>query len=176
MAAKLIAERGMDGLTIRSVAKAAGVSTGVVSHYFSDKRDLLKTTYDVTAEEVYGHVSRQAAKRGSDARSSLEGLLPLDLERQRSWRVWIAFWGLAIGEREFGADQRDRARRALELVERILDAAVARGELPPEDDNADRAAVVLGVIQGIATQTVFDPKKWPAERQRAALALALHKL
>jgi AcrR family transcriptional regulator len=175
-AAELIATHGIDGLTIRSVAKAAGVSTGVVSHYFSDKRDLLQTTYDVTADEVYGRVSRQATKDGPDVRTCLEGLLPLDLERQRGWRVWIAFWGLAIGDRAFGADQRGRARRALELVERILDAALARGELRSGTDPENRAAVILGVIQGIAAQTVFDPRKWPPERQKAALSLALKNL
>jgi AcrR family transcriptional regulator len=175
-AAELIATHGIDGLTIRSVAKAAGVSTGVVSHYFSDKRDLLQTTYDVTAGEVYGRVSRQATKDGPDVRTCLEGLLPLDLERQRGWRVWIAFWGLAIGDRELGADQRARARRAHELVERILDAALARGELRPGTDAENRAAVILGVIQGIAAQTVFDLRKWPPERQKAALSLALKNL
>jgi TetR/AcrR family transcriptional repressor of bet genes len=175
-AAELIATHGIDGLTIRSVAKAAGVSTGVVSHYFSDKRDLLQTTYDVTADEVYGRVSGQATKDGPDVRTCLEGLLPLDLERQRGWRVWIAFWGLAIGDRELGADQRGRARRALELVERILDVALARGELRSGTDPEDRAAVILGVIQGIAAQTVFDPRKWPPERQKAALSLALKNL
>jgi TetR/AcrR family transcriptional regulator, transcriptional repressor of bet genes len=175
-AAELIATHGIDGLTIRSVAKAAGVSTGVVSHYFSDKRDLLQTTYDVTADEVYGRVSRQATKDGPDVRTCLEGLLPLDLERQRGWRVWIAFWGLAIGDPEFGADQRARARRAVELVERILDTALARGELRPGTHAENRAAVILGVIQGIAAQTVFDPRKWPPERQKAALSLALENL
>ena len=70
-AAQLIATKGIDGLTIRSVAKAAGVSTGVVSHYFSDKRDLLQTTYDVTADDVYGRVSRQVNEDGPDVRTCL---------------------------------------------------------------------------------------------------------
>lgn len=173
-AAKLIADRGMDGLTIRSVAKAAGVSTGVVSHYFSDKLDLVKTTFDVTSDEVYERVLKGAAKH--DALTSLEGLLPLNAQRQRSWQVWIAFWGLAIGDAKFRADQRVRARRALKLVDQILGRAVANGEMRRSTDSANKAALILGVIQGIAAHTVFDPREWPAERQRAALSLALERL
>jgi AcrR family transcriptional regulator len=173
-AARLIAKHGMDGLTIRSVARAARASTGVVSHYFSDKQDLLQTTFDVTADEVYERALHQAVK--GDLRSALEGLLPLDTERQQGWRVWIAFWGFAIGAPDFGADQRLRARRALRLVARILSRAGATGRAPPRSEAASRAAVVLGVIQGIAVQATFDPKQWPADRQKAALSLALERL
>jgi TetR/AcrR family transcriptional regulator, regulator of cefoperazone and chloramphenicol sensitivity len=36
----LFAERGMDGATIRDIAKAAGVSGGLVRHHFGSKEDL----------------------------------------------------------------------------------------------------------------------------------------
>jgi AcrR family transcriptional regulator len=176
VAARLIAKSGMDGLTVREVAKAAGVSTGVVSHYFADKRDLLKLTFDVTADSVYGQVAEQLARDGHDPEICLEGFLPIDAERRRGWRVWLAFWGLAIGDREFAADQKLRARRARDLVARILRAGRDAGELRPEVDIEAAAALVLGVVQGIAAQATFDPKDWPPERQRQVLAAALRPL
>src|SRR5215469_6327642 len=36
----LFAERGMDGTTIRDIARAAGVSGGLVRHHFGSKEDL----------------------------------------------------------------------------------------------------------------------------------------
>jgi AcrR family transcriptional regulator len=175
VAAKLIAETGMDGLTIRSVAKAAGVSTGVVSHYFSDKRDLLIETYDATADEVYERVAREHAQGGSDAQSCLEGFLPMDAVRVRGWRVWFAFWGLAIGDREFAKDQKLRARRAQDLVATVLSVGLG-GRLRPTISLETGASMILGLIQGIAAQTVFDPKEWSAARQSEVLAEALRGL
>lgn len=173
IAAALIARQGMDGLTVREVAKAAGVSTGVVSHYFRDKRDLLKRTFDATADQVYHRIAEQLAADGHDLETCLAGFLPLDAERRRGWRVWLAFWGLAIGDAEFAADQKQRGRRARELVARIIETGMAEGELQAGIDVDTRARLLLGIIQGIAAQTVFEPREWPRERQLGVLVAAL---
>jgi AcrR family transcriptional regulator len=175
-ASRLIARQGMDGLTVREVAKAAGVSTGVVSHYFSDKRQMLQLIYDVTADRVYAHTEALIAQTGGDVRACLEALLPLDAAAQRGWRVWIAFWGLAIGDGELAKDQQVRARAARALVASVVDAGVRAGRVRPVADPDGTAALVLAAIQGIAVQTVFDARQWPAERQRAMLGAALARL
>ena len=41
-AAELIAERGIDAVTFREIGERAGCSTAIVSHYFRDKRDVLR--------------------------------------------------------------------------------------------------------------------------------------
>ncbi len=176
VAATLIADSGMDGLTVRSVANAAGVSTGVVSHYFEDKRDLLQQTYDATAEDVYDRVAQTFTRDPGEMQALLEGFLPLDAQRLRGWRVWFAFWGLAIGDAELAKDQKQRARRALKLIGQILSAAVDAGHLPRNLDIDTSAALVNGSIQGIAAQTVFDPKEWPPARQTRVLAGLLRSL
>lgn len=176
IAAKLVAKRGMDGLTIREVAKAAGYSTGIVTHYFADKRQLLQMTFDATADAVYGQVAAGAGEGAmSDAQTLLEGFLPLDAARRRGWRIWLAFWGHAIGDPGLAADQRRRERRARELVERVLRAEIAAGRLPGVDLPA-ASRLVLAAIQGIAAQAVFEPKEWPEAVQRATLAATLRGL
>jgi AcrR family transcriptional regulator len=176
VASRLIARQGMDGLTVREVAKAAGVSTGVVSHYFSDKRQMLQLIYDVTADRVYARTEALIAETGGDVRACLEALLPADAAAQRGWRVWIAFWGLAIGDGELAKDQQVRARAARALVASIVDAGVRAGRVGPVADPDVTAALILAAIQGIAVQTVFDARQWPAERQRSALGVALARL
>ena len=44
---RVVSERGLDGLTLRSVAAAAGCTTGLVAHYFADKNALLTHARDV---------------------------------------------------------------------------------------------------------------------------------
>jgi AcrR family transcriptional regulator len=161
----------MDGLTVREVAKAAGVSTGVVSHYFSDKRELLQATYNATADEVYGRVA-QLVRNGAEPVQCLLGFLPLDAERQRDWRVWFAYWGLAIGDREFAIDQKRRARRARQLVAKILASHRSARRRQGSVGLNGQAAMLLGLIQGIAAQAVFDPHAWPAAKQARVFAEA----
>src|SRR6476660_7853014 len=49
VAAEIVAARGVEALTVRAVAAATGFSTAVVSHYFLDKRDLLRSTFRAAA-------------------------------------------------------------------------------------------------------------------------------
>lgn len=50
--ADIIATRGLDGVTIRNVATAAGYSTTIVTLYFSGKYDLLKHTHQIAAAQA----------------------------------------------------------------------------------------------------------------------------
>jgi len=45
-------EHGSEGMTIRSVGEAAGVSTGLVQHYFKKKEDLLKATNQHVLKQI----------------------------------------------------------------------------------------------------------------------------
>jgi TetR/AcrR family transcriptional repressor of bet genes len=48
---KVVQERGLDGLAMRAVA-AADCTTGMVTHYFRDKRELLAHARSVMVEAV----------------------------------------------------------------------------------------------------------------------------
>ena len=45
VASRLIAQAGLDAVTVRDVANAADCSTAIVSHYFHNKKELLFLTY-----------------------------------------------------------------------------------------------------------------------------------
>src|SRR5260370_19453712 len=96
-AAELVGTRGLEALTFRNVAEAAGSSTTVLTHYFADKRDLLRSTFEAVAERS-GARFDEAQRAGGGLRECLEALLPLDSERQGEWRVLICYWGLAVGD------------------------------------------------------------------------------
>jgi len=52
IAADLVATGGLAAATHRRIAEASGASTTVVSHYFTDKHDLVKTTYTEVGDRV----------------------------------------------------------------------------------------------------------------------------
>ena len=48
--AQCVAEEGIDGATFRKIARRANVSTGMVSYYFENKKDLVKAARAAAAD------------------------------------------------------------------------------------------------------------------------------
>ena len=83
---------------MREVAAEAGWTTGALTHYFADKRELLLTTFQASL------ANRRSCARASHrlpdrpAEGVAEGALPLDDDRRRHWMVTIACCSQPVGE------------------------------------------------------------------------------
>lgn len=170
VATGLVAERGVDALTVRQVAAAAGTSTAIVSYYFADKRDLLVSTYRAAADRSTTRFTTALAVPGNCLRACLESLLPLDAARRRDWRLWFAFWGAASSDPELGTEQRDRVRSARSRIEELVEHGRRAGSVDAGVDATRAARHLLVTVHGIGVQAVFDPTYWTARRQRDHLA------
>jgi hypothetical protein len=75
----------------------------------------------------------------------------------------------AFSDERLGADQRRHARNTVRRYATILDGIVdERGAVLA--CSVDEAAHRLGaLVQGIATQALFDPSHWAPNRQRSVL-------
>lgn len=170
-AAGLVVAGGVEALTTRHVAEAAGFSTAVVSHYFDGKDDLLLATFQWASDRARDRFTAAIAGPGpADRRleSGLQALLAIDEEQRADWRVFLAFWGTAATRPELAEQQAIRVRSAYDRVAALLsedDALHLRG-----DALAHAARRLIVTVQGIATYSAFDPADWPAARQRRVLA------
>ncbi|VAW32805.1 Transcriptional regulator, AcrR family, partial [hydrothermal vent metagenome] len=53
---QLIAEKGFHGTAMSQVAKVAGVSTGIIYHYFASKDDLIQAVYTDTKKALFANL------------------------------------------------------------------------------------------------------------------------
>src|SRR5580700_4934503 len=172
LAAGLVAQEGVAALTFRRVAEAAGSSTAIVSTYFTDKRDLLLSTFRAAASRTTVRFEA-AIDAGGSLQDCLEAWLPLDDERLVDWRVIIAFWGVAVADPELARVQDGHVSRARAKVEKLLRAE--RGhDLTPEPERL--AQQILALTLGIALQAVFEPAASASLPQRALLTDGLARL
>jgi AcrR family transcriptional regulator len=175
-AAEVIATSGVEGLTMRDVARRAGSSTGMLTHYFADRDELLLATF-LHAAAAAGHRIERSLQRGLDPLDALvEGALPLDAQRRRAWQVWLAFWGSSIGRSDLAAEQRRIQRAFHRRVQAAVEAARTSGRFHPDTDVEATTAAITSLIDGLALQVTFDPRAWPAARQRGVLNAALAAL
>jgi AcrR family transcriptional regulator len=164
-AARLIARAGIGAATLRNVATEAGWTTGVVTHYFPDKRTLLLRTFQ--ASLAHRRSRRDLSDPLAALHASLTGALPLEDEQRRHWMVSVAFCAQAAGDDELATAQREAYREHRDYVASLAGAAL------PTDDPIGLAEQLIASVNGIAVQALFDPESWPADRQRTALDRAV---
>ena len=86
--------------------------------------------------------------------------------------VTVAFCAEANGDAELAATQRNAYRDyrsgVAGLVERCTGGSI--------DDGPEIAEQLIGAVDGIALQALFDPESWPPSRQVAALDRALESV
>ena len=170
-ASDLVVREGRAALTVRNVADAVGCSTTVVSHYFTDMAELLHATYTTAAERARARTDAVMERDPLDLVGVIEAVLPLDADRRGDWTIWFAFWTEALTDERLRAEQRRNARATTDRLARILRAWLAEQPhhrpAPDVDGAADRLAAL---IQGIAAQAAFDPRRWTPARQRRVVA------
>jgi AcrR family transcriptional regulator len=176
VASRLIAEAGLDAVTVRDVANAADCSTAIVSHYFRNKKELLFLTYRASIDRATERCDAALGPDGRDVRAYLAEIMPLDEERLIEWKIWIAFWAKAVSDPDIAAAQRDCVRRTRKNIAAVLGELQSRGALAPDLDADDVARRLLVLIMGMAVQVIFDSEEWPASRQHAMIDGELVKL
>src|SRR6202167_6018754 len=94
-----LAELGYVGTTLAQIAARAGVSPGLVAHYFGDKDGLLEAAFRSLARRV-GNQVRARLRQAGTPRGRIQAVIDANLApeefEQRTGTAWLAFWGQVL--------------------------------------------------------------------------------
>lgn len=176
VASAILAAQGLPAVTVRDVARRAGFSTAVVTHYFADKDELLRMIFERNVAEVAGMMEDATDRDPLDLKAFLLPTMVLDQDRTDRWRIWLAYIAQLASHPEIAAIQRDSAVSRIERYRVILAGLAARGDLADGVDPQRAGERLLSMTMGLAIQVMFDPAAWPAERQHAMVDAELRTL
>jgi AcrR family transcriptional regulator len=167
---RVLAAHGFDGLTLRAVAAEMGSSTGLLTHYFPNKKALVAHALDIAEERTLAGRLVPSGRGLAAVRELLADVLPISAVAVVMNRVWVSSWDAALadadlGARETGRYERIRTQRLRPYVEQARDL----GEIAPDADLDDITTTLVAFAHGLAVQALFDPDRYPEERQLALL-------
>jgi len=168
---RVIEWEGPDGANLRRIAREAGHTTGVVTHYFRDKRELMVFAFGLVVERSTSRMAEAAP--GSGAEGALAQLLPLDEERRRETTVWLVLMSASLADPDLAVELRQRYRRAREATLPMFRAALVETRGGDAEDVADE---LLATVDGITVDALTDPERFPPNRQLALLRQTLARL
>lgn len=163
-AVDLIAEGGLDAVTFRNLAAKLACSTTAISHYFKTRNDVLLATYSYIADKRQEQRKHLFESKKLNLVDVLCGILPINEEKRRDWKVWICFWTLGLVDENMAVLQRNRNNATKDEIRNLL---LSAGYCNVDPDVL--SSEIMTAIYGIAVQSIFDPHGWDQVRQRQAL-------
>ena len=167
-AVRALAEHGLDRVKLEHVAGFAGCTTGSLMHFYPNKRAILEAALQHVATRLAERYA--AAPDAADVVEALANVLPLDETRQREWRVWVSYFGIAGFQTKLREAHHDFYEQNRAWVRDILEHAVERGEIRPGLPLRDIADQIVALTDGIGVRATMDPDAWGASEQRELMA------
>jgi betaine-aldehyde dehydrogenase len=161
-----LAELGFVGTTLAQIAGRAGVSTGLVAHYFGDKDGLLEAAFRTLSRRVHDGVRAQL-RLAHTPRGRIQAVIDANLApqefNQRSASAWLAFWGQLLHVERLKRVQTAYQRRMLSNLRHAL------RHLVPADEARSLAAMIAAMIDGVWLRAVLS--NWAEADSESARAL-----
>ena len=165
-AAEIIAERGFSETRITDVARRIGASPALVVYYFGTKDSLLTEALR-HSENAFYEAAAEMLARTPALRDRLEMLVRLtcvpqaDNEVPGAWGLWFDLWAQAFRHPQVAKDRVELDARWRSTISRVVDDAVAAGEIDAVD-SAAFAVTWSALLDGLSIQVALtDPEVDP---------------
>jgi AcrR family transcriptional regulator len=146
---RVAATGGIEAVSLRHVAAEAGVTAGMVQHYFATKDDMMRFALGVVMDRTTARVTEAMAGQKQPVspavlvRTLLHALLPLDEPRRADGRVALAFLAYSAVEPAAAELLTVGTRQTAEfLAEQIR-------QVRPDGDAEATAIALLATMEGL---------------------------
>ena len=151
-AVEVIAARGYEGLSVRTVAAQAGLTGGAVQHHFATRAALLEAAFRQTVRSIADRMAAAVAEGG--ARELLLRIgaesLPLDDLRRREGTVWLVLSAAAATDPRLAVLHREAVTTIVGALTAVL-ADEPHLRASPSSSARTFAALLDGLtLQGVS--------------------------
>jgi TetR/AcrR family transcriptional repressor of bet genes len=150
---------GMSDASIAYIARLAGVSNGIISHYFKDKNGLLEATMRHLMQALKDSMRRRAMQPDDSPRAHLRAIIDSNFDDSQvngpAMKTWLAFWASSMHQPALNRLQRINDHRLYSNL-----CCQFRRVLPQESARAAArglAALIDGLwLRGALSGDAFD--------------------
>ena len=153
-----VAQKGLQATTINSISKNAGMSSGIISHYFGGKQGLIEATVRYLLSNLKDDLISKVDENTTATQRLMfiiESNFALVQQRKDTTRTWLSFWAQSMHDKELHRLQNVNSKRlqsnltvsfkqlmplaqatlAAELTAAMIDGLWLRAVLSQSDEN-----------------------------------------
>lgn len=160
-----LARLGPKGTTGREICRQAGVSHGLLRHYFRNPDNLLLETYELLCEQLITHLEAEIGEIGDDPNAALTRFFNAAFSKE--WAspdvigAWMVFWQLVRSREDFAAVSANFNQRQRSLMDQIASQLPRSSNALPL---ADSVAILSAVLDGLWIEFYLSEERTPKER------------
>ncbi|MDI7863145.1 TetR family transcriptional regulator C-terminal domain-containing protein [Rhizobiaceae bacterium n13] len=149
-----IAETGLQGATVRQIAMRAGVTGGLIRHYFAGKDEMVQAAYRETMTGMTSIAIGAAEAAGGSAKNRFRSFIVANLTPpvtdSRTLSLWGAFISQIRVDPEFAAIHRENYQAFIAALEMLIGAFLKEeGRIETADDCRRHAIAINGLVDGL---------------------------
>lgn len=172
---RVIQKEGMEGATVRNIAKEAGLSLGALRHYFSTHEELLLYSMNLVKENAAKRMEKIAMGDLHPVEKVLRLLLemiPTSSETRIEMEVWFAFMFHSLHKKETYVKYDDGIFTA---ILKMFDLLEHFGLLQEGIKKEEEAEILHALVDGLAIHGLVEPESLPRLKAEKLLNLHLQK-
>jgi AcrR family transcriptional regulator len=143
---------GHDGVSVRRISAAAGVSIGLINHHFPSKSGLIAETYETLALSLQADLHARAHNRAATPRQRLSDFFRAsfapELLDPQLFNVWVVFWSMVAHSREI-REVHDRTYGKYRSILEFLLAELVRSGAAPKLKLRSAAIALTALLDGL---------------------------
>ncbi|MCC8933050.1 MULTISPECIES: TetR family transcriptional regulator C-terminal domain-containing protein [Rhizobiaceae] len=149
-----VSEHGLEGATVRDIAARAGVTGGLIRHYFSGKDEMIQTAYREMLAGMTGTAVDAMAEAGDDPRRRLHDFIVANVSPPiadpKALSLWAAFVGRVRSDEELARIHRENYLIFIGILQGLVDALLTACQHKPAFSEGRHLAVAInGLIDGL---------------------------
>ena len=162
-AAQVFAEKGFNSATVSEIAKKAGVGKGTVYEYFQSKTELFFEVFEWHMKTFTEAAALSLSALNIPVSKKLSGtcdsIMRYWVARMELYTLTLEFWAASAtsGAKDtFKEMFKNSYREFRGLMEGLIKEGVKRGEFRPDLDIGSIAASLVGTLDALLLQGLFD--------------------
>lgn len=162
---------GHEGVSVRRISAAAGVSIGLINHHFPSKSGLVAEAYETLALSLQDSIRAQADNKAASPRDRLSGFFRAsfapELLDPQLFNVWLVFWSMVAHSPEIRVIHDRTYGKYRSILESMLGQLSDSGAAPPF--KLRQGAIALSaLLDGLWVELSLSPAHF---KPREAIAL-----
>ena len=168
---RCLKQYGHEGVSVRRISAAAGVSIGLINHHFPSKSGLVAEAYETLAMSLQVSIRQQAENRTVSARGRLSGFFRAsfapELLDPALFNVWLVFWSMVAHSPEIRAVH-DRTYGRYRVILESLLGQLAQSDAAPQFKLRPAGIALAALLDGLWVELSLSPG---AIKPREAIAI-----